>query len=1416
MAEPLPANSKYKYNLCIGMLLRALTVLFLFLLLLVVPASFLHGQTQSITFTSSGTYEWTVPAGVTQITVEAWGGGGAGGSGSSAGPNRASGGGGGGGAYNVGTFTVTTGQKISIIVGTGGSNASGATRNGEGSSVLTLYANGGNAGESSRGNSPGEGGVGGTAGTYSGGNGANGTNVYGGGGGGSAGNSDNGNNGSEITGGDAVTNGGAGGNGSAANPGNGSSGTFPGGGGGGGRSAGGTGGTGAPGQVIISWCEPPFVTSLGDQNITYGESAGFSVYSVTTGVTYQWQVSEDNGDTWTDLAGEESPTLSFLLPTVSMSGNLYRCVVSTTDCGFTISNPATLTVNPAVITVTAGNQTVTFGTPATTITQNGIYTLSGFVNNENSSVLNGLNSISYSTTYTSTTNAGTVGITITPVISGLTAANYSFTALPGSVSITKADQFIICGCFPFSKPLNQFIDEPVPLKVTSSSGLPVTITLDPGSAATLNYDENESPPYYLTDIGETGVVIIYVTQEGDGNFYAATPVTQSFDVTKSNQSISFPEIDDMTYSNGLTLDLDAVASSGLAVTYTVVSGPATVTGNTLSITGAGEIWVTASQTGNASYNPASDVTRSFMLTKGTQTITINVPAEEIDELTQITATSTSGLRVALTLGTGSAASSLDYNEEDGYYTLSGIQSSGEIFIVGNQAGDDNFLPAGEVVQTIDLNKQNQVISFNSITDQVYAQSLTLSLSATATSGLTVSFSVLSGPATLSGTILNITGAGIIEVKASQDGNSTYNPAPPVTQQFQISKATPVITQADISKIFGDVDFSITPASSSSGTFSFVSGNTEIFTLNGNVVTIVGAGNTLLDITQQPTANYFGATKTVLFTVGKASSTITVTGDTEYTYNASPQGPETSVVTGSTGAVSYSYAGTGSTSYGPNATKPTNAGTYEVTATVAEDLNYAGATSSPYAFTINKADAAINVNAYSETYNGTEYISSGSAIGVSSENLSGLDLSGTSHSSAGNYTDTWTFTDVTGNYNDASGTVENIIIPKNLTITATNQVKCYGDEFVFSGTEFTSSGLISGETVGSVTLNSSGTASAAAAGSYDIIPSNATGGTFDPNNYAVSFVSGQLTVKPQPTLSGAVQAATVCEGSIATINLSGLLPEKIFSLDYTINGEVQSAKTGLYSDVSGNSGFTTTALTAANDGQILRITNITITSETPNCSSVFSEEVTLSVNPLPTLTGATLEEPVCEGSSAAVNLTGLLAATTFTLYYTINDIDQTPVSGLVADASGNAAFMTPALSAANNGQVLQVYGIEITGETPACYQGFAEDVILEVIPASVGGSASATGEAVCAENYTILNLAGYSGTILWQQSADGSTGWTDVSGGSGETTDTYTTPVLTQTTFYRAKVVSENCEPDYSNVVEVIVHPLPVTGEIIPD
>lgn len=107
-------------------------------------------------------------------------------------------------------------------------------------------------------------------------------------------------------------------------------------------------------------------------------------------------------------------------------------------------------------------------------------------------------------------------------------------------------------------------------------------------------------------------------------------------------------------------------------------------------------------------------------------------------------------------------------------------------------------------------------------------------------------------------------------------------------------------------------------------------------------------------------------------------------------------------------------------------------------------------------------------------------------------------------------------------------------------------------------------------------------------------------------------------------------------------------------------------------------------------------------------------------------------------------------------------------------------------------------------------------MLHVIPAGTAGNASATVEDVCEGNYTNLILTDYSGTIQWQQSIDGITGWIDVTDGSGETTDTYTTSVLTETIYYRAEVTSVFCSPVHSNVVQVMVYPLPATGAIIPD
>ena len=95
-----------------------------------------------------------------------------------------------------------------------------------------------------------------------------------------------------------------------------------------------------------------------------------------------------------------------------------------------------------------------------------------------------------------------------------------------------------------------------------------------------------------------------------------------------------------------------------------------------------------------------------------------------------------------------------------------------------------------------------------------------------------------------------------------------------------------------------------------------------------------------------------------------------------------------------------------------------------------------------------------------------------------------------------------------------------ITRKSLNITAGNMTKTAGQTLVLGAgqTNFTSSGLVNGETIGSVTLTASGgTQAEDLAGTYTLTPSEATGGTFSPSNYSTIYNSGTLTVLDAPTI-----------------------------------------------------------------------------------------------------------------------------------------------------------------------------------------------------------------------------------------------------------------------------------------------------------
>jgi hypothetical protein len=111
---------------------------------------------------------------------------------------------------------------------------------------------------------------------------------------------------------------------------------------------------------------------------------------------------------------------------------------------------------------------------------------------------------------------------------------------------------------------------------------------------------------YSTTSLTTGTHTITATYSGTTN-YRTGSATVTVNVVAKTQTITFTGLpSSATFGSAGPYTLKATASSGLAVTYSV-TGPATVSGSTLTITGAGTVVVTASQAGNGAYSAAQSV-----------------------------------------------------------------------------------------------------------------------------------------------------------------------------------------------------------------------------------------------------------------------------------------------------------------------------------------------------------------------------------------------------------------------------------------------------------------------------------------------------------------------------------------------------------------------------------------------------------------------------------------------------------------------------------------------------------------------------------------------------------------------------------------------------------------------------------------
>ena len=322
---------------------------------------------------------------------------------------------------------------------------------------------------------------------------------------------------------------------------------------------------------------PAATGNFGASTKAAGESITFTVSATgTTPLTYQWFKNSTTALTANVSATTAALTLTALTPSDAGS---YTCTV-TNAAGSIVSGAFTLTVTAQPASVTLGSLAATYTGSPRSVTA--VTAPAGLPVN-----------ISYNGSATPPTDAGSF-----TVVATVNSPTYLGSAT-GTLVIARAPQAVAFAPLPATLR----VGTPFALAATATSGGPVTFAVLTG-AATLNGAT-------LTPTSEAAITI-RATQVGTTNYHPAT-TDLSFTTTKQTQNIDFAAVADFSGPTA-PIALNATATSGLPVSFSVIGGSATLNGSALTPTASGVITVRASQPGNDTFNAAPDVSRTFTAT----------------------------------------------------------------------------------------------------------------------------------------------------------------------------------------------------------------------------------------------------------------------------------------------------------------------------------------------------------------------------------------------------------------------------------------------------------------------------------------------------------------------------------------------------------------------------------------------------------------------------------------------------------------------------------------------------------------------------------------------------------------------------------------------------------------------------------
>ena len=185
-------------------------------------------------------------------------------------------------------------------------------------------------------------------------------------------------------------------------------------------------------------------------------------------------------------------------------------------------------------------------------------------------------------------------------------SNLASVSIPNS--LTSIDSYAFCNC-------SNLTSVSIPNNLTNIGQWAFY-----GCTGLTNVTVNWATPLSIDNTAFDGVNLSNITLNtpaGTQCEYVNAPVWQNFNIVKQSQTIDFPEIPAKTYGDA-PVTLPPTSDAGLAISYQSSNTEvATISGNILTIEGAGTADITATQTGDCAYGAATSVTR---------TLTVNAPA----------------------------------------------------------------------------------------------------------------------------------------------------------------------------------------------------------------------------------------------------------------------------------------------------------------------------------------------------------------------------------------------------------------------------------------------------------------------------------------------------------------------------------------------------------------------------------------------------------------------------------------------------------------------------------------------------------------------------------------------------------------------------------------------------------------------